>query len=67
MYGNYNMGAGYAVYVPPDQPLKVVEVAAKLGLKAWAAGEVEDGPKELLITDPKAAGIRFAGESLEVR
>jgi phosphoribosylformylglycinamidine cyclo-ligase len=67
MYGNYNMGAGYAVYVPAEQSLKVVEIAAQAGLKAWAAGAVEAGPKEVLITAPEAAGIRFASDSLEMR
>lgn len=67
MYGNFNMGAGFAVYVPAEQAERVVEIATKHGLKAWAAGAVEEGPKEVRITTPEAAGIRFAGDSLEVR
>lgn len=69
MYSNYNMGAGYAVYVSPEDSLKVVEIAKKCGLQAWAAGEVESegSNKELLITGPEMAGISFAGDSLEVR
>jgi phosphoribosylformylglycinamidine cyclo-ligase len=64
MYGNFNMGAGFAIFVPADQSLKVVELASKQGLKAWPAGAVEAGPKEVIIT-PK--NITFAGDSLEVR
>jgi phosphoribosylformylglycinamidine cyclo-ligase len=64
MYGNYNMGAGYAVYVPAEQAEQVVDLAAKLDLKAWLAGSVEAGPKQVVI-EPKA--ITFAGETLEVR
>jgi phosphoribosylformylglycinamidine cyclo-ligase len=64
MYGNYNMGAGYAVYVPKDQAQKVVETAKQLGFKAWAAGEVQTGKKQVVI---KPKNITFAGESLEVR
>jgi phosphoribosylformylglycinamidine cyclo-ligase len=64
MYGNYNMGAGYAIYVPADQASRVVGTAAKLKLKAWSAGRVETGPKQVVI-EPKK--ITFAGDSLEVR
>ncbi|HSX46151.1 MAG TPA: AIR synthase-related protein [Candidatus Saccharimonadia bacterium] len=67
MYGNYNMGAGYAVYVPPEQGEEAVKIAADCGLKAWVAGAVELGPKEVLITAPEASGIRFEADSLEVR
>ncbi|HEY5152412.1 MAG TPA: AIR synthase-related protein [Candidatus Saccharimonadales bacterium] len=64
MYGNYNMGAGYAVYVPAGQAQQVVDIAAGLNLKAWAAGNVEAGPKQVVI-EPK--DITFAGDTLEVR
>ena len=64
MYGNYNMGAGYAVYVPAEQAQSVVDVAAEQGLKAWVAGRVEQGSKQVVI-EPK--NIAFAGDSLEVR
>jgi phosphoribosylformylglycinamidine cyclo-ligase len=64
MYGNYNMGAGYAVYLPVDQAEAAVKVAADCGLKAWVAGTVEDGPKQVVI---KPKNITFAGETLEVR
>ncbi len=64
MYGNYNMGAGYAVYVPHDQAPTVIETAAKQNLKAWIAGEVKTGPKQVVI---KPKNITFAAESLEVR
>lgn len=67
MYGNFNMGAGFAIFVPADQSLKVVEIAAQQGLKAWAAGAVEAGPKQVLITDPSVAGLTFEGDTLEVR
>ncbi len=64
MYGNYNMGAGYAVYVPAEQAGKVVEAASGCGLKAWVAGRVEKGPKQVVI-QPK--NIVFEGDSLGVR
>ncbi|HEX5744050.1 MAG TPA: AIR synthase-related protein [Candidatus Saccharimonadales bacterium] len=64
MYGNYNMGAGYAVYVPAGQAGKVVEAAAKQNLKAWVAGKVEKGPKQVVMT---SEGITYEGDSLGVR
>ena len=64
MYGNYNMGAGYAVYVPAGQAAQVVDIAQDYGLKAWVAGRVEAGPKQVVI---EPLGITFAGNSLEVR
>jgi phosphoribosylformylglycinamidine cyclo-ligase len=64
MYGNYNMGAGYAVYVPPGQASSVIQIAGKCNLKAWLAGEVQNGPKQVII-EPK--DIVFESASLEVR
>ena len=63
-YGNLNMGAGFAVYLPPEQAARAVAVAASLGLGAWDAGVVEAGPRALTITP---LGLRYAGESLGVR
>jgi phosphoribosylformylglycinamidine cyclo-ligase len=64
MYGNYNMGAGYAVYLPASQAQQVVDIATKLQLKAWIAGRVEAGPKQVVI-EPK--NITFDSDALEVR
>ncbi|HYH36231.1 MAG TPA: AIR synthase-related protein [Candidatus Saccharimonadales bacterium] len=64
MYGNFNMGAGFAVYLPAGQAEKVVELAAAQQLKAWVAGTVEAGPKRVII---KPKNITFEGNSLEVR
>lgn len=64
MYSNYNMGAGYAVYLPAAQALDVKTTAEACGFKAWIAGTVETGPKQVVI---KPLDITFAGDSLEVR
>ena len=50
MYGNFNMGAGFAIYLPSDQAQKVVDIAAEQGLKAWIAGSVEAGPNKSLLS-----------------
>ena len=64
MYSNYNMGAGYAIYLPKDEADKAVKIAKNIGLKAWVAGYVKKGPKQVII---KPLNITFAGETLEVR
>jgi len=64
MYGNYNMGAGFAIYIPAGQASEVVKIASENGLKAWVAGEVKQGSKEVIITPEQ---ITFTGDTLEVR
>ncbi|MEO8785288.1 MAG: AIR synthase-related protein, partial [Candidatus Saccharimonadales bacterium] len=64
MYGNFNMGAGFAVYLPANQAAQVVKLAKAAGLKAWDAGRVLSGPKQVVI-EPK--GLSFSGDSLGVR
>lgn len=63
MYGNYNMGAGYAVYLPADQAEQALKIIKKF-FTAWIAGRVEKGPKKVVI---EPLGITFEGDSLEVR
>lgn len=64
MYGNYNMGAGYAVYVPTNQAEQVIKIAKQCGLKAWTSGTVEAGPKQVVI---QPLNITYTSDSLEVR
>lgn len=64
MYGNFNMGAGFAIYLPQTQAEAVVSIAQAQGLQAWVAGNVAAGPKQVII-EPKA--ITFAADTLEVR
>ena len=63
-YGNLNMGAGFALYVTEAQATQVIDVAKKLGLRAFVAGHIEAGDKKVVIR-PK--GIEYAGETLAVR
>ena len=64
MYGTYNMGAGYAVYLPHDDAVKAQTIAKNHGIEAWLAGTVAKGPKQVVI-GPK--NITFKEGSLEVR
>jgi phosphoribosylformylglycinamidine cyclo-ligase len=64
MYGNYNMGAGYAVYLPAAEAKKVIDICKTHNLKAYDAGVVMTGPKSVVI---KPKSITFSSDSLEVR
>jgi phosphoribosylformylglycinamidine cyclo-ligase len=64
MYSNFNMGAGYAVFVPEKDAKKAVAAIKKSGLTSWVAGRVEKGPRQVII-EPK--GITYSGERLGVR
>jgi phosphoribosylformylglycinamidine cyclo-ligase len=70
-YGNLNMGAGFALYVTEVQADEVVDVARKLGLRAFVAGHIEDGPKKVIIKPVKTEefpdGLTFDEKSLAVR
>jgi phosphoribosylformylglycinamidine cyclo-ligase len=48
-YGTFNMGAGFALYVRPDQADLVVRTSRALGIAAWVAGTVETGEKRVVI------------------
>jgi len=64
MYSNFNMGAGFAVYLPEPDAKKAQLIAQELGLKAWSAGRVEEGPRQVVI---KSKNITYKSEELAVR
>ena len=63
-YGTFNMGAGFAVFVPAEDADRAVAVACKGGVDAWVAGSVEAGPRRLVI---EPLDVEFGGEELGVR
>ncbi|MBI5619660.1 phosphoribosylformylglycinamidine cyclo-ligase [Candidatus Gottesmanbacteria bacterium] len=64
MYATFNMGAGFALFVPSDEREKAQRIIARNKLACWRAGTVKNGPKQVLIR-PKA--ITFSAGSLRVR
>ncbi len=65
MYGNFNMGVGFAVYLPQVDVEKAIEIARdNHSIKALNAGVVQEGPRRVII-QPK--NLVFSGETLEVR
>ena len=63
-YSTLNMGAGFAIFVAPDDAERTVQVALAQGVGARVAGVVQAGPKQLLI---EPLGIRFDDDDLQLR
>ncbi len=63
-YGTFNMGAGFAVFVPPEDAERTVAVARKAGVESWVAGVVEAGPRRVVI---EPLDVEFGGDELGVR
>jgi phosphoribosylformylglycinamidine cyclo-ligase len=63
-YGNLNMGAGFAIYLPESDAQKVLDVAANHGIEAMVAGRVEEGPREVIL---EPIDVTYEGKSLGVR
>jgi phosphoribosylformylglycinamidine cyclo-ligase len=63
-YGTFNMGAGFAVFVPAEDAERAAAVARKAGVDAWVAGSVEAGPRRLVI---EPLDLEYAGSELGVR
>ena len=63
-YSTLNMGAGFAYFVDAEEAQRTVEVARECGIEAWVAGQVEEGPKQLLI---EPLQLRFGADDLQLR
>jgi phosphoribosylformylglycinamidine cyclo-ligase len=58
------MGAGFALFVKADDVARTLEVAQAEGVRAWHAGQVEAGSKELFI---EPLDLVFSGSDLQLR
>jgi phosphoribosylformylglycinamidine cyclo-ligase len=63
-YATFNMGAGFAIFVPQEYVQKVIEIAKANNILAYHAGEVKNGDKQVIIEPNK---ITFASQTLQVR
>jgi phosphoribosylformylglycinamidine cyclo-ligase len=63
-YGSLNMGAGFALFMPQSDAPRAIEIAARHKIKAYLAGCVEEGTKQVII---EPLGLTFKGESLALR
>ncbi|HEX7441671.1 MAG TPA: AIR synthase related protein [Caldimonas sp.] len=63
-YSTFNMGAGFALFVAAADVGRTLRVAAAQGVRAWHAGSVEAGVKELVI---EPLDLSFASTDLQLR
>ncbi|MBI2601126.1 phosphoribosylformylglycinamidine cyclo-ligase [Candidatus Daviesbacteria bacterium] len=64
MYDTYNMGAGFALFVPRESVQKIMQIAKKNKIQALDAGFVQKGPKQVVI---KPLGLTFTTEDMSIR
>ena len=66
MYGTFNMGVGFAVYVSPSDATRCVELAQQLGYTGTVAGTVrKEGDRKSVEISP--LGLTYASDSLHIR
>ena len=64
-YGNFNMGAGFALYVPERMVNETIATIGDcIGLRGFVAGHIENGEKKVVI---KPKGLEYKAETLAVR
>lgn len=64
IYGDYNMGAGFALFVKNGLAQTTVDLANQLGYETLHAGYVETGPRRVVINP---VGVEFKGDTLQIR
>jgi phosphoribosylformylglycinamidine cyclo-ligase len=66
VYATFNMGVGFAAYVPPSAVEATLVAAEAAGHDAWVAGRVvkEDGRKAVTIP---SLGLAYEADTLQVR
>ena len=64
-YGNLNMGAGFAIYVPEKDVPTVLDVVKGFPFAALRAGHIETSPAKRVLIAPK--GLEYSSDTLAVR
>jgi phosphoribosylformylglycinamidine cyclo-ligase len=66
MYGTFNMGVGFAVYVAPGDAVRCVALAQQAGYEAWVAGSVhKEGNRKAVEIVP--LGLTYGADTLHIR
>lgn len=63
-YGTFNMGAGFALFCPRGEGERAVTVATDQGYKAYLSGQVEEGPRSVVL---EPVGVSFGEGELRLR
>lgn len=64
MFATFNMGAGFAIYVPKRDSVRVIAISKHLKMNAWLAGYIINGKQQVVI---KPKGIVFSAKTLKIR
>ncbi len=64
IYGTYNMGQDYALFIPKKDVSKTQKIITKNQFESIDAGYVEKGPRQVVI---KPKNTTFSSESLDLR
>ncbi len=64
-YGNFNMGAGFALIVAPKDAHKVILAGIKCGIRVEGLGYVAKSKRKKVVIKPKK--ITFVEETLQIR
>ncbi len=63
-YGTFNMGAGFALYLPQGDVAQAQRVAGERGIGLLPAGRVEAGPRRVVL---RPLDVTYDGASLQIR
>jgi phosphoribosylformylglycinamidine cyclo-ligase len=63
-YGTFNMGAGFALYLPQGQAAEAQRVARDAGFELSHAGAIEAGPKRVIV---EPLDVTYESSDLQVR
>ncbi len=63
-YSTLNMGAGFALFVKAEDAERTVAISKSLGVDAIVAGQVEAGPKQVVI---EPINVSFGNDDLQLR
>lgn len=64
MYATFNMGVGFAMYLPQKSAKKAIAQAAKFGFTAWIGGTIEKGEKKVILEE---RNIEYGTKDLNIR
>lgn len=64
MYGTYNMGQDYAIFLPAEDIQKAQEIISQNNFESLDAGYIKEGKRQVNI---KSKDITFGGETLDLR